>query len=805
MLPDLRLGLRTLARTPLFTALAATLLALGVGGAVAVFSLVDGVLLKALPYPDPDRVVTVWEATEGSRTIAVSAPNFRDWQQSATSFDALGAWTGGRTTVLGGREPVVTGVYGVTREYFAALGVGPALGRSFVPEETRENGAPAVVVSHGFWTRVLGAAPGLADLSLEIEGKRAAVVGVMADGFAYPPGAEVWFPFESNRDTSGRTAHNLRVVARLRPTATLASAQAEMSTVARRLESIYGTDHDGTDASVIPLHDYTVRGSRQLLLVLFGGVAIVLLATCPNVANMVIARGTDRQRELALRLALGASRIRLVRMLLVENALLAAGSAVAGLAVAVGLVRGLVAMAPASIPRLDQVRLDTRTALFATALAVLTPVVFGLWPALQLSRRSPRDILAEGGRLGTGASGRFTWQGLVALEVAVALLLVTAAGLLAQSVMRLLAVDPGFQPAQVLNVQTTVPSGRFTDPEAGSRLYGQWVARAATVPGVAAVGLVNAPPLSGLDANGGFMLDGQAWDDVKANWVAQSAVYRIASDGYFQAMGMALTRGRGLDARDVSGAEPAAVVNEALARKHFAGRDPLGQRIRFAGMDEVNPWLTIVGVVRDVRFRDLGAEAAPEVYVDYRQLPFRTRYFMSTAVRLQPGIGVDTVTAQLRDAWRNLDPSIPIEISPMTALVDRSTASRRFTLAVVAAFGTMALLLSGLGVYGVLSFSVAQRAREIGIRMALGATRRSVTGLVFLGAAVPVVAGVAVGVLAALGLTRFLQALLFGVTALDPGTFAAASLTLLVVASAAAWVPASRASRIDPAVVMRQD
>jgi putative ABC transport system permease protein len=577
-----------------------------------------------------------------------------------------------------------------------------------------------------------------------------------------------------------------------------------MSTIARRLEATYGADHDGTDASVIPLHDYTVRGSRQILLVLFGGVAVVLLATCANVANMVIARGTDRQREMALRLSLGASRGALVRMLLAENALLAVAGASAGLGVAFGLVRGLVALAPASIPRLDQVQLDARTTLFAAVVALVTPLVFGLWPSWQLARRSPRDTLAEGGRSNSGTRSVMR-QALVALEVAVALLLVTGAGLLGQSVMRLLAVDPGFQPARVLTVQSTVPGGRYPDGDASARLYGQWLERAAAVPGVASVGLVNAPPLSGQDANGAFMLDGQVWDDIKGNWTAQAAVYRLASEGYFQAMGMALTRGRGFDTRDVAGSEPVAVVNDALARKHFPGKTPLGQRLRFAGMDQVNPWLTIVGVVRDTRFQDLGTDPVPEVFVNFRQLPMRTLWVITTAVQLQPGVAADTVTAQLRDTWRGLDPSVPIEVSRMTALVDRSTASRRFTLAVVGAFGVMALVLSALGIYGVLSYTVARRAREIGIRMALGATRRSVTGMIVQGAAGPVAAGVAVGVVAALGLTRFLQSLLYGVTALDPGTFAASTVTLVAVAGAAACLPAYRASRIDPAVVMRQD
>ncbi|HVG85096.1 MAG TPA: ABC transporter permease, partial [Vicinamibacterales bacterium] len=384
MLQDARLALRTLARTPLFTSLAGLLLALGIGSAIAVFSIVDGVLLKALPYPQPDRIVTLWEATDRSRTIAVSAPNFKDWQQSVTSFSALAASTGGRGTNVGGREPVMTGVYAVTREFFAALGVEPALGRTFTSDEARENGSPAVVVSHGYWSRQLGANPALDRLSLVVEGRSAAVVGVMPRGFSYPPGADAWFPRESVADTSGRTSHNLRVIARLEPGVTLSAAQAEMTLIARRLEQTYGPDHDGTDASVIPLHERTVGGARPLLLILLGGVGIVLVATCANVANMVIARGNDRRRELALRQALGAVRQQLVRLLIVENAVLGGAAAIAGLLVAAGFVRGLVAVAPASIPRLDQASIDARTALFALMLGLLTPLTFGLLPSVQL-------------------------------------------------------------------------------------------------------------------------------------------------------------------------------------------------------------------------------------------------------------------------------------------------------------------------------------------------------------------------------------------------------------------------------------
>ncbi|MEZ5417030.1 MAG: ABC transporter permease [Vicinamibacterales bacterium] len=804
MLAELRVACRNLARSPLFSSLAGLLLALGMSAAIAVFSVVDAVMLKALPYPDPDRIVTIWEATATSPTIRVSAPNFRDWQAGATSFAALAAWSGAEATVAGGRVPVVTGVYGVSRDYFAVFGVQPARGRVFVPEEMTLHGVPAVVVSHGFWQRVLGGATDLGAIPLESDGRRVTVVGVMPEGFAYPEGAEVWYPLESVEDTSGRTAHNLRVVARLADGVSLPVAQAEMTTIAQRLEAEYGADHDGTDASVMPLLEYTVRGSRQLLLALLAGVGIVLLATCANVANMLIARGTDRQREMAVRAALGAGTSRLVRMLLVENLVLATAAVALGLAGAAGLVRVLVRLAPATIPRLDLVGIDGRTALFAAGLAAVTPLAFGLLPALQASRRSAAEAMARGGR-GTSSAGGRARQGLVAVEFAVALLLVAAAAQLGRSMLELLSVDPGYDPRDVITFDTRVPGGRFQGPEAAARLYDSWLAAARAVPGVVSVGLSNAPPLSGLDANGGFMLDGQVWEDIRDRWTEQAAMYRVTSAGYFDTIRARVNRGRVFDAGDVAGAEPVAVVNETLVRRHFPGVDPIGKRLRFAGMDLVNPWLTIVGVVADLRSIDLASDPVPEVFVDYRQLPMRTRYSMTTAIRLAPGIGAAGAVEALRAAWQRLDPDVPVAVSSLDAMVARSTASRRFALAIATAFGVMALVVAALGVYGILSYTVARRSREIGVRMALGASRPDVARLVVRSLAPSLLAGLVVGLLAAAGLTRYLQSLLYAVSPLDAATFGATAGILAAVALAAAGHPAWRAAHIDPAQVMRAD
>ena len=635
------------------------------------------------------------------------------------------------------------------------------------------------------------------------DGRNAQVVGVMPQGFSYPPGADVWLPREAIADTSGRTSHNLRVIARLAPSVTLAAAQAEMTVIARRLEQTYGADHDGTDASVIPLHERTVAGSRQLLLILLGGVGIVLLATCANVANMVIARGADRRRELALRQAIGAGRGELVRCCSSRTRVLGAVAAVAGLLVAIGLLRGLLAVAPDSIPRLDQVSIDTRTALFALALGLLTPLTFGLLPSLQLSRTPLREVLAEGGRSGSaGGSGR-TRQGLVALEIAVALLLVTAAGLLGRSFLQLLRVDPGFVSDHVVTVETTMPRGsiRTRKPPRGHTMCGSIGWRAC-----------------------------RAWSRPASSTPRRSAGSTRTAASCSTGSRGTRSRTTGSRSRRCTGL-PARATSRRLACRFGAGARSTTATCRAA-----RPWpsstsrwraATLPAEIRsasgsaspawtsstpgspssawcgDVRFRDLAVEALPEVFVNYRQLPMRTLYFITTAVRLRDGLTAEAVIPSLREQWRSIDPDVPVEMSRMTTLVERSTASRRFTLTVVGVFGLMALALAAMGVYGILSYSVAQRSREIGIRMALGASSRSIVSLVFGSVAGAVAGGVIGGIIAAVSLTRFLQAFLFGVTSLDPLSFVAAIAALAAVSFLAAWNPIRRASRIDPVVVMR--
>jgi putative ABC transport system permease protein len=801
---QLRYALRSLGRTPVFTLLAVLTLGLGIGGTTAVFSVVNGVLLRPLPYPDADRIVMISEANARTRTMGVSNPNFQDWAVEAQSFEAMAAWGGGRSTVLGGQEPVMTGVYRVTRGFFDVMGVPPLIGRAFVDEEAREHGAAAVVIGHGLWQRVLGGRSELDTLTLRVDGQTASVVGVMPPGFEYPRGAEVWTPKERVPDTSGRTAHNLRVVARVRADVPLAQARAEMSAIAARLEAVHGDDHDGTDAAVDLLQERLVGESRPLLLVLLGAVVVVLLGACVNVASMLVARSTDRRKELAVRLALGASRAQLMRLLFTENLILGIAGGALGLATAGTLVRGLVTLAPPQIPRLGEIGVDGAVVVFAVAVALITPLAFGMLPALQFSRPDVRDALVEAGR-GMAAGGRArTRLVLVTVEVALAVVLVCGAGLLVRSFSSLLSIDPGFDPSGVVTMQTTVPGDTYADPARAAQFYTMLLERVAALPGVAHAGLINTPPLSGMDANGAFLHDGQAFEDISHDWVSQSASYRVVSGDYFRAMGIPLRRGRAFEARDAVGAEHVAVVNEALVARHFAGRDPIGARIRFAGMDRHNPWLTIIGVAGNVRHQ-LASDTAPEVYVHYPQLPTRMAYFVTTVARLAPGVAAGAVAPGLREAVQALDPDVPLELSTMTASVGHAVADQRFAVMLLGGFGALALLLAAVGIYGVLSQTVAARAPEIGVRMALGAAARSVVGLVLRDTMGAVAAGVAVGLGAAILLARVLGSLLYGVTASDPLSYLAGLIVLVTVAAVAGLIPARRATRIDPVIAMRAE
>ena len=798
---EIRHALRVLARRPAFSLVAILTLAAGIGANTAIFSIVNGTLLRPLPYPQAGQIVRLWEQSRSGGRNNVAHPNFLDWRAQARSFDALSEYSGGTGTVLGGREAVFADAYAVTEGFFRVFGVAPALGRTFVAEEMREGGIPAVVTAHGFWETTLGAQRDLSRLRVIIDGMPARVVGVMPEGFEYPAGADLWAPKELMRDTSGRTAHNNEVVGRLKPGVSLAQAAAEMNAIAAQLKRQHGTGVDSDAVVTMGLRDAATAGSKNTLWLLLGAVALVLLIACANVATAMLATGEERRAELALRAALGAARSRLVRQLLVESLVIATAGAALGLLLAAWLVRVLLSIDAAGLPDGTDAAIDARVLLFAVALAVITALLFGLAPSLRASRTELRDALADGGRTGAAPMRSRVRALLVAGEVAVALVLLVGAGLLIRSFAHVMAVDPGFDARGAITASMSVPRTKYPDGPRSALFYSGLLDRLRRLPGVAAAGAVTQAPFSGRDHGGGLAIEGMpAPPDGDGR---PSAGYRVATPGYLEAAGLRLLQGRTLDDGDRPGAPAVAVVNDAFVRAYLPRANPLGVRFKFNGMDAVNPVFTIVGVVGDVHHRSLLRAAAPEVFISAYQQPFRARYTMFVVVRPSNPSQQAALTAAVRDAVREFDPDVPVELSSLEALISASVAGRRFLLMVLATFAAIALLLAATGIYSVLSQSVAQRTQEIGIRMALGADARRVVRLMLATAMRSVGAGLAAGAIGAAAGVRLLQTFLFGVEPLDPIAFGGAALLLGAVGLVAAYVPARRATRVDPLSALR--
>jgi putative ABC transport system permease protein len=800
MIQDLRHAFRMLLKNPGFMLIAMLTLATGIGANSAIFSVVNGVLLRPLPYPEPDRIVRLWEQTTVGSRAAVSNPNFLDWRTRSTSFDALAAYAGGRDTVLGGREPVFADVCLVSDGFFRVFGIEPAVGRGFVTEELRVGGVPAVVVSFAFWEQVLGSQRDLTSLRLQVADFPVRVAGVMPPGFAYPADADVWAPKELIEDGSTRTGHNLAVVGRIRAGVALAQADAEMDAIAAQLQTEHAGANDARSITLLPLHESLVGGSRRLLVLLLAAVGFVLLIACVNIASTLLARGEERRKELAIRAALGASRGRLVRQLLAESLLLSLGGAIGGLLISAWLVRALLALNPTAVPMPEAIGVDRWVMAFTVLLAAVTPLVFGLVPALQISRTHLRDALAEGGRASTSPFRRSVRSTLIAAEVALALLLLIGSALLIRSFWNLVTVDAGFDGSGILTAELSLPGGRYPDERRSSAFYRDLLPSLRALPGVRAAGAITSFPLSGSDSGGGFYFEGAA----SPRQDGRFAGYRVVTGDYFAAMGIPLLSGRPIRDSDTAAGEIVAVVNQDFVARYLNGAQPLGKRFRFFGMDSLDePFMTIVGVVGDVKHASLAGESSPEVYVSHLQRPRRTRGSMTIAIRpIEASLSLSLAPA-VRQAIRATDPDVPVEFSTFAQRLGRSVADRRFTMMVLASFAGVAVLLAAIGIYGILAYSVAQRTQEIGIRMALGAAPWSVVGLMLQGALGAVSVGLAIGLAGAALVTRVLSAFLFGVRPVDPVAFSAAAALLAVIALVAAYVPARRATRIDPLTALR--
>lgn len=801
LLQDVRYALRTLAKAPAFTAVALVTLGLGIGANTAVFSVVNGVLLRPLPFEDPDELVFVSERSRRGGSMSAAWANFRDWRAAAGSFDALAAYGSGTTTVLGGSEPAWATVAWVSEDFWSVFGVAPRSGRLLATDDHAPGAAAVVVVSPDFARSVLGAEDPVGR-TVEAFGTRAQVVGVAPPDFDYPSGVQVWAPVLPQGDS--RTAHNWSVVGRLRDGVTVATASRELDALMARIAATASADEPSEYLAVgtvtEPLRARIVGDAGRPLLILLGAAVLVLLVACTNLASTLLARGTARRGDLAVRSALGAGRGRLVRQLLAESLVLALGGAAVALGLAAAVLRLLQRWGAASVPRLQAVALDAPVLAFTLAAAALTALVFGLLPALRATEGVQAGALRSG-RGNAGSQGR-VWNLLVATEVALALVLLVGSGLLVRSFVAVMAEDAGFDGTDVMASTVALSGVKYPEPQDRVALWDELLARMEAAPGVAAAGLTTSPPLGRFAPNGRLLLDG---DPTKVG----DGIYVVASRGTFGALDIPLLRGRLFEEGDGPDAPHVVVVSQSFADRHWPGDDPIGHRVSGGGMDDywdADPPVfgTVVGVVGDVRYQALTREGEPTVYWHYRQRPYRIR-FGATLVAEAVGGDPAPLAPVVRATVRAADPDVAVPLRVLQELVSDSVAQRRFLLFVLAGFGGVALVLAGVGIYGVVSWGVARRTREMGIRLALGAAPASVRSLVLGGALRPVAAGLVAGTAGGLVLTRFMRSLLYEVPPTDPVTFSLVPLLLLGAAVLASWVPARRGTRVDPVRAMRAE
>ncbi|PYR41963.1 MAG: hypothetical protein DMF93_07100 [Acidobacteria bacterium] len=803
---DVRFALRTLRRTTGFTIVVLTTLALGIGANAAIFSVVNAVVLRPLPFPDADRLVIVRGNLHrpGVEEIPASAGEYVDYRDRSRAFDEIAAYDTLGFNLTGRGEPERVDGAIATASLFTALGVRAAIGRTFLAEEEQAGRNDVAILSHALWTRRFAGDPAIVAQTIALDGRPVDIVGVMPPGFAFPDETtEIWKPVLVDADAlsaDNRGSHGFTLVGRMKRGVPPAQARADLDAVASTFGARFPNNYRyGFTTVVRRLQDEIVGGTSRALFVLLAAVGVVLLTACANVANLLLARGASRRKEIALRTALGASRGRLMRQLLTESVLLAAGGGAIGLVLAAWGVPLLVAAAPDSIPRLHEVTLDARAVAFTSVVSIATGLLFGLVPAAKMSRGALNDALKEGGRTAS-AHGR-TGRVFVAAEVALSLVLLVAAALLVRSLARLQEVRPGFDPERLLTLRLSLPESRYTTFEQGDRFFADLTARLRAAPGVRGVAAVNAMPFSGVGGSRSFRIEGRT--ETRADQATEEQL-RIVSDGYFGVMGIPIVRGREFTARDGLAAPRAAVVSEAFARKHFAGKNAVGKRVSFEKDSPV--WYEIVGVAGDIKHRGLDAPDRPELYVPYRQPLFanwtvRPMYFVvrTDGEPLAAG-GV------VRREIARLDSQQPIsDLRPMTDRIERSLAARRFSTALLALFAALAASLAAVGIYGIVGYAVTERTHEIGVRLALGATPRDVLAMVLREGLGMAAVGTVAGLAASLAAVRLIASQLYGVGAADPATFIAVPLLLFAVASVACFVPARRATRVDPVFALRAE
>jgi putative ABC transport system permease protein len=808
---DARRGGRALARTPAFCSSAVLTLALGIGANAAIFGVINAVLLRPLPYAEPERRVTIWSRWTSFDKTWLSDAEVLDYRARCRTLESVAAWATGQVNVTGDGEPVRVGVAQITANTFATLGAQPLLGRAFTEAEDLPGGEPVVILGHGLWQQRFGGDRAVLGSTMLVNGVSRRLVGVMPDGFRLPTDyhidraepTELYLPLQIDPKNLSRGSHGFYGAASLARGATPAQATAELRTLTAVMaeEGLYPKAMQFS-AFAVPV-EQEIRGAiRPALLLLFSAVGFLLLIACANVANLLLARGEARSREMAIRTALGAGHGRLVRQLLIEGLVLAALGAIVGLPLAYAAIAAIASLDPAGIPRVSALALDARVIFFTVALALVTTLLFSLAPALRAIQVDLTESLKEGGHQGTAGLRRQRLRGaLVVAEVAFAVMLLTGAGLTLRSVRALQQIDLGFDPSGVLTLRLSAPAATFDTPEKVIAFYQRVLERVRAVPGVTRAGLIRNLPLAqeigdwGLDVEGFVESPGR---NAKGDW-------QVVSDGAIETFGERLIRGRTFTAADTAASMPVAIVNETLARTYFAGGDPIGGRIRMGSASR--PWLTVVGLVQDERHNGITGVVKEKFYVPHAQFTLASGSTARTMTIVARTDGDPlALVAGIRAAVRAIDPSLPVaNVRTMEEVVEASMSTPRFTGFLLGVFAFLAVTLSAVGIYSVLAYLVSQRTHEIGIRMAVGAGAADVLATVLRRGVTPIVLGLVAGIMGSLVLARLMASLLYGVTPTDPVTFVAVPLALGLVALAASLVPAWRAMRVDPLIALRYE
>ena len=795
---DVRYGLRQLARSPGFTAIAVATLGLGIGANTAIFSVVNATLLRPLPYEDPARLVKVTETRPDGGLSSVAYSNFIDWRKENDAFRSLALFRDLPFNLAGRAGPERIAGALVSADFFRTLGITPAMGRYFAEGEDRAGGDGVAVISHALWQRRFGGERDVVGRSLTVDGRVLTVIGVATPDFDYPERADVWIPVSHDAADilENRGLHGYMVIGRLLPGVTPDRAAASLQSLAARLGGEYPATNKGWGVALAPLQESLVRDVRPTLLVLLGAVGFVLLIASANVASMMLARSVARRRELSIRAALGASRWRLVRQMLTESLLIALFGGALGLVLAAWGVDALLALRPESLTASHAVMLDRTVLGFTLGVSVVTSLVFGLIPAAHAAGRDVEPSLHESSRGSGGVERQRTRRLLVVTEIALALLLLVGTGLMVQSFRRLQAVNPGFNPEGVVSAKLSLPRANV-DTAKVIGFYQELVSRVASLPGVSAAGAVSYLPLGRDGAGYRFLVEGQPLVEPQ---LRPRAEFNVVTPGYFATLEIPLLQGRDLAERDRWDSPWVVVVNRTLARRFWPTESAVGKRLTFGEPGE-DAWLTVVGVVGDVKQQSLDSELRPQIYAPQAQVGLE-----EMALLVRTGMDPGSLEPAIRGAVSAIDPGVPVsEVRSMTQVRSASISTERFRTLVLATFALLALVLAAIGVYGVISYGVVQRSREIGIRMALGARRAEILRLVVGEGMLTVAIGIAIGVLAAAGLSRFLESLLYAVRPGDPATFVAIPTLIAAVALAACVLPARRAMRVDPAGTLRSE